>query len=156
MIGIISDTHDNMEAIERAVRLFNDRGVELVLHAGDFVSPFTARVFGKLKAPMIGVFGNNDGDPVTLINFYKGIADIYPQWKKLEHKGKCIYLTHRPLPEPPSDCDLYVFGHTHEPVVESGGRCLVVNPGECAGWLSSRKTVVLADVESGDADIAEI
>jgi putative phosphoesterase len=37
MIGIISDTHDNLPAIKRAVDLFNEKNVDLVLHAGDFV-----------------------------------------------------------------------------------------------------------------------
>jgi predicted phosphodiesterase len=39
-IGIMSDTHDNMPQIKKAVRLFNERGVVHVIHAGDFTSPF--------------------------------------------------------------------------------------------------------------------
>ncbi|MCD6495052.1 metallophosphoesterase family protein, partial [Candidatus Bipolaricaulota bacterium] len=38
-IGIISDTHDNMPKIAAAVRLFNEEHIDLVVHAGDFISP---------------------------------------------------------------------------------------------------------------------
>jgi len=33
-IGIISDTHDNLPQIKKAVEIFNREKVELVLHAG--------------------------------------------------------------------------------------------------------------------------
>jgi len=38
IIGIISDTHDNLPEIEKAVKLFNQKKVGFVLHAGDFVA----------------------------------------------------------------------------------------------------------------------
>ncbi len=155
MIGIISDTHDNMPLISKAVDFFNERKVELVLHAGDFVSPFTSRVFKNLHMPLIGVFGNNDGDRVTLNGFFKGIAEIHPGWIRYEHSNKIIYLTHRPLPSCPEDCDLYVYGHTHEPVIKNGTP-VVVNPGECAGWLSEKCTVALADLEKREAELIEL
>ena len=56
-IGIISDTHDNMPKIAAAARVFNEEKVDLVLHAGDIISPITANEFSALKAPFIGVFG---------------------------------------------------------------------------------------------------
>lgn len=152
MIGIISDTHDNLPVIEKAVELFNSKEVDLVLHAGDFVSPFTARAFNSLKAPLKAVFGNNDGDPVTIIKFFGDGAEFYAGWIRINHKGKVIYLTHCPLPQPPSDCDLYVYGHTHQSVLEKGS-CLIINPGECGGWLSNRPTIAMADLDTGEADI---
>ena len=48
LVGIISDTHDNRRAIEKAVSLFNRREVGMVFHAGDIVSPFTVRDFSRL------------------------------------------------------------------------------------------------------------
>ena len=59
LIGIISDTHDNLPLITRAVRKFNRYQVDLVLHAGDYVSPFTIPCFKTLEARFIGVYGNN-------------------------------------------------------------------------------------------------
>ncbi|MEM1767624.1 MAG: YfcE family phosphodiesterase, partial [Candidatus Bathyarchaeia archaeon] len=62
LIGLMSDTHDNLPMVEKAVSLLNDRKVELVLHAGDYVAPFVIPKLRELKAKVIGVFGNNDGD----------------------------------------------------------------------------------------------
>ena len=76
MIGIISDSHDNMNALWKAVEFFNERGVKAVLHAGDLISPFTARAFKELKPKLYFVFGNNDGDRVTLIKRLEEIGGI--------------------------------------------------------------------------------
>jgi len=70
-VGIISDTHDNLDAIGEAVAIFNDEGIELLIHAGDFISPFTSQPFKKLKASQAGFFGNNDGDKLRLKKDYE-------------------------------------------------------------------------------------
>src|SRR5690348_3348677 len=61
-IGVLSDTHDQYENILKAVKILNDRGVELTIHCGDWISPFSAGFYKDLKSPIKGVFGNNDGD----------------------------------------------------------------------------------------------
>jgi len=48
-IGLISDTHDNLTLVEKAVKQLNQENVELVLHAGDYTSPFTIAKFKPLK-----------------------------------------------------------------------------------------------------------
>ena len=55
-IGVISDTHDNVPMIREAIRRLNALNVDLVLHAGDYVSPFTAKPYSELRATMIGVW----------------------------------------------------------------------------------------------------
>ncbi|MBU2560247.1 YfcE family phosphodiesterase, partial [archaeon] len=62
MIGIISDSHDNLPSVEKAVDYLNSLDLELVIHAGDYIAPFTAIELKKLDAKMVGVFGNNDGE----------------------------------------------------------------------------------------------
>ena len=66
LVGLIADTHDRLPYIEKAVKRLNEENVELVLHAGDYVAPFTATKFKELKADLIGVYGNNDGDKQLL------------------------------------------------------------------------------------------
>ncbi len=80
LIGIMSDTHDNLPAIRKAVEFFNERNVDLVIHAGDYVAPFVARELKKLKAPLKGVFGNNDGERKGL---YEALG-IYDELIELE------------------------------------------------------------------------
>ena len=55
-IGIISDTHDNVEAIERATDVFAEEGVEIVVHCGDFVAPLMVGSFEAFE--LYGVLGN--------------------------------------------------------------------------------------------------
>ena len=76
-IGIMADSHDNLEKIAAAVEVFNNEKVELVLHAGDFIAPFTARPLKYLKCPLTGVFGNNDGEKFGLLKQFEGIGNIY-------------------------------------------------------------------------------
>jgi predicted phosphodiesterase len=38
-IGLISDTHDNIQDMQNAISLFNDKHVNFVIHASDIVSP---------------------------------------------------------------------------------------------------------------------
>ncbi|MGB5089822.1 MAG: metallophosphoesterase family protein [Nitrososphaeraceae archaeon] len=70
-IGIISDTHDNIENIQKAVKEFNNRQVEIVLHAGDFVSPIAVESFAGIK--LVGILGNNDTDIPGLTSAFNKI-----------------------------------------------------------------------------------
>ena len=98
-VGIIADTHDNLVAISNAVELFNGEGIELLIHAGDFIAPFTARSFKKLEAPLVGVFGNNDGDKPLLKELYKetGVGELYEDPYEFELANKKMIVTHKPL-----------------------------------------------------------
>jgi putative phosphoesterase len=150
-IGIISDTHDNMPKIAAAVRLFNEEGVDLVLHAGDFISPITANEFSSLKAPFIGVFGNNDGERLYLTKRFEEIGPIYPDHHEFEFAGKRGVMMHEPkfidALVKSGEYDLVVYGHTHAIDIREGGT-LVINPGEACGWISGKATVVILDTNT--------
>lgn len=70
-IGLISDTHDNIQNIRRAVRKFNDKHVDLVIHAGDIVSPNAVESLADVK--LVGVLGNNDKDVAGLTSAFNKI-----------------------------------------------------------------------------------
>jgi putative phosphoesterase len=72
LIGIIADTHDNLVPTRKAIKLFNDRKVKYVIHAGDYTSPFTLKLFKELKCKYVGIFGNNDGDKLLLLERSEG------------------------------------------------------------------------------------
>lgn len=48
-IGLISDTHDNIQNIQKAIISFNDIQVRVVIHAGDIVSPETVEAFDGME-----------------------------------------------------------------------------------------------------------
>jgi putative phosphoesterase len=147
-IGVMADSHDNLPALVKAVSLFNDAGVSLVLHAGDLISPFTAKPFKQLKCELIAVYGNNDGEIKGLAEVFDG--RIYRAPYLVQFKGKNILLMHEPdnleALAISGKFDAIIYGHTHEIDIRKGPT-LVINPGECGGWLSGRRTVALWDVE---------
>ena len=158
LIGIMSDSHDDMAQIKKAVELFNARGVEHVLHAGDVISPFTFEVMGGLSAPFSGIFGNNDGDRVLLRE--KSGGRISTQPLMIELGGKRIAMVH----EPPSvdslaqsgNFDLVIYGHTHRPDTRQHGGTLVINPGKTARLHKGTSTVALLDLSSMKAELIEL
>ena len=66
LVGIVSDSHDNVPMLRRAVEHFSAAGCELVLHAGDVIAPFAMAVMDGLSCPFKAIYGNNDGEKVGL------------------------------------------------------------------------------------------
>lgn len=155
LLGIISDTHDDMEAIKRAVSLFNERGVSYVLHAGDIISPFTFEVLGSLKADFMGIFGNNDGDRLLLNKKSGGRLSTQPLITEID--GKKIVLIHEPdIVEPLLESkrfDIIIYGHTHTPEIREKHNTIVLNPGKAARLHKGTSTVTIFDTETNKAEI---
>ena len=65
-IGLVTDIHDHVEPLARAVGLFRQRGVDLVVTLGDSCDAFTrhsraAEVVELLRgAGAVGIWGNHD------------------------------------------------------------------------------------------------
>ena len=162
IIGAMSDTHDRLDAVDKAISFFNSQGVTDVLHAGDLVSPFVVPLFSKLKARLHYVWGNNEGDH----DFIKvRLADIgvrpLGDFGTLELGGRKIALlhgTHEAIVDSlvkSGAYDVAVRGHNHR--AESiDGKTLVVNPGEVCGYLTGRQTVALIDLDKMHAQIVEL
>ena len=159
-IGIISDTHDNLPQIKIAVEIFNREKVELVLHAGDFVSPFTFLEFKNLNCPLKGVFGNNDGDKLYLQEKFKVIGEIYPAPYIVKINNKNVIMLHKEklidaLAES-QRYDVIIYGHTHRSDLRKIGKTLIINPGECGGWLTGKSTIALLDLKTLEAKIINL
>jgi putative phosphoesterase len=153
LVGLIADTHDRLPMVEKAVKRLNEENVELVLHAGDYVAPFVVPKLKDLKARLIGVFGNNDGDHEFLkkrFSEYKGL-EIRGHFAEITIDGLKVALLHgheeellKALIESES-FDVVVHGHTHKVEVYQKGKTLVVNPGEVCGYLTGKSTIALFD-----------
>ncbi|MEW6108950.1 MAG: metallophosphoesterase [Nitrospirota bacterium] len=158
LIGIISDTHDNMDQIRKAVELFNQKKVEHVLHAGDFISPFTFRILRELKCGFTGIFGNNDGDKLLLQKMSEG--RIFNQPHIFELSDRKIIMIHEhhivnALAES-GHYDVVIYGHLHEADVRKVKNTLVINPGEAGSWLYGKSTVAIADLSAMTAEIINL
>jgi len=159
LIGVMADTHDNVPLIERAVAVFNEKKVGFVLHAGDFVAPFSLRPLEALSCPWIGVFGNNDGEQKGLTQVSRG--RIQPAPFELNLDGKIVVVVHdlagfdrKAFVK--KGAELIVHAHTHEALIEREGEALIVNPGEVGGWLTGRSTVALVDTGTMEATTEEL
>ena len=158
LIGIMSDTHDNLILTQKAIDLFNTKKVEHVIHAGDYTSPFTLKLFSALKCPFSGVFGNNDGDKLLLLERADGNIHNQPYLFSL-NKKKILVMHEHHIIDALADSghfDLIVYGHTHEADIRKVNKTLVVNPGEVGTWLYGKSTVALADLNTMTAETVEL
>ncbi|MBI4832712.1 MAG: metallophosphoesterase [Candidatus Lindowbacteria bacterium] len=159
LIGIMADSHDNMNMLKKAVDLFNEHRVGLVLHAGDYIAPFTAREFRRLHCKLVGVFGNNDGEKFGLVKQFEGFGQLHEGIYQLEVNGKVIAITHYPeIAETLASrgsYDVVIYGHTHRAETRET-KPLVINPGECGGWLEGKSTVAILDLDTMRAELVEL
>jgi putative phosphoesterase len=169
-IGVISDTHDRLEAIDTALQYFVRQGIETVIHCGDWKSLsslvyFTERA-AELNLKVYGVLGNNDTDVEGFILFAKtmtthvrleeGILEL-----NIDDKRIAVYHGHHAptLRKVRTDdsYDIVCLGHTHKPLIENVDSILLVNPGSTAFSIPRSKTwrptVAIIDTVTLQADI---
>lgn len=158
LIGVMSDTHDNLPAIARAVELFNREGVDLVIHCGDYVAPFVKKELSKLKAPMKGVFGNNDGERRGLREAI-GVEDEILELDVEGIKIAVLHGTDERMVHAFARSQLYdivIRGHTHKYEIAELGRTILLNPGEVGGYVSGIKSVAFIDTQKREIKILNL
>lgn len=154
LIGLMADSHDRVPAIRELLERMAERGVGMVLHAGDYCSPFSLGPFHDLSIALAGVFGRNDGDHEGLKAFAaKGMGtELYESPHSIEVGGRRVLVVHdlgevheRSL----ESHEIIVHGFTHRQEMRelSGGAC-IINPGEACGWLHGTPAAAILDLES--------
>jgi putative phosphoesterase len=153
LVGLLADTHDRVPAIDALLREMMSRGVGLVLHAGDYCSPFALRPFVDHSVALAGVFGKNDGDHESL-NAYAATAigiELFESPHSLEVAGQSILLVHdigEVSPRSIEGHSIVVHGFTHREEMKDRGDALIVNPGEGCGWLYGAPSAAVLDLET--------
>lgn len=155
LIGVISDSHDDMAQLKKAVDLFNAKKVGHVIHAGDLVSPFTFDVLKGLTCPFIGIFGNNDGDRMMLKQKSRG--RIHSQPLMLNAENRRVAVVHEPASvealAKSGMYDIVIYGHTHMPDLRTIGKTIVLNPGKSAKLHKGKSTVAIFDTATMKVDV---
>ncbi len=126
-IGLISDTHGHID--DRILLHFKE--VDEIWHAGDIGSLDVTDQLAEV-APVIGVYGNIDGDKVRR---------EFPKNRRFLCEGVDVWITHiggKPYvynketrgPIHANTPDLFICGHSHILRVEKDKRinCLYMNP----------------------------
>lgn len=139
-IAVLSDSHDHIPNLRRAVLRANQEEAELLIHCDDLISPFMLPYLEQFNGPAHLIYGNNAGDQHlissrcaspdskirhhgvhgTLVAGALRIAiEHYPNWaRELARSG---------------DFDLVCCGHNHIFHVERLNECLLLNPGDLLG-----------------------
>ena len=155
IVGILADSHDNVPMVRKAVEKLKVEGAEILIHAGDFIAPFSVKALVEFPGEVIAVFGNNDGERNGIRRILPTVCDP----PRIDTIGDRRFLTVHDVAAIEEamleGIDVVVCGHSHEPSVEQKDY-LAVNPGECGGWLSGRCTAALLDTETLDARIVDI
>ena len=156
----MADSHDNLDAVKKAVRFFKHTKCELVMHAGDFVAPFAAKELEHLLCPVKAVFGNCDGEKRGLQKAIQPFGEIKEAPLVFSHADRSILITHIHVSvdklAASGKYQAIFFGHTHKPEIRKVNNTLLVNPGETGGWLSGRSTVAILDPATWEAEIVPL
>ncbi|MEB3846274.1 MAG: metallophosphoesterase [Desulfurococcales archaeon] len=168
LLGVMSDSHDNIPNVRRAIEKLDKEGVDLIIHLGDIVSPFTLREICSKGIHVEAVFGNNCGEKMLLSRVAGECgAAIGDPPRILQLNGKKILLLHGFGPKDltvqiarelasTGSYDVVLFGHTHEAMVEKHGGTLLLNPGETLGYLTGKASVAVVDTERLDGWVLPI
>jgi putative phosphoesterase len=154
LIGLMSDSHDRVPAIRELLERMIEHGAGMVLHAGDYCSPFSLAPFLELNVPFAGVFGRNDGDREGLKAYAaKGVGiELHESPHSFEVGGRRILLVHdlgevheRSL----ESHEIIITGFTHrQEMRELDNGALIVNPGEACGWLYGTPTAAILELDT--------
>lgn len=173
-LGIISDTHDKLSAIKKAIESFHTQKVTMIIHCGDWTLPETATAFAEEAArfslPVYAVFGNRDilrqeiMEQNNLQSFPINFADSEIYTFEQDAISFAIYHGHhkptlKKLREDET-IDILFTGHTHKPKIERIEQKLIVNPGSTAFSIPRSKnyipTVAVVDANTNNAKIIKL
>jgi len=158
-VAILSDIHDNVWALERA--LARAAGCDELLLLGDLCAPFTMGIIaGAFAGPIHLVWGNNDGDRLHIAEqAARGKVTLHGDLAELTLDERQVALTHYPhigrALARGGTYDLVCYGHNHQRSLTTMGRTLLLNPGEVMGRFGVRSYAVY-DADAGAAEIFEL
>ena len=165
--------HDNLRHLVKAIEFFNNEKIELLIHCGDWIQPFTMRTYTELKCPIKGVLGNGDPDiqkfmyqlqnEEILKNLNLHLSPIFLDFTiggirfgifhgDDENLNKCLIES--------QVLDVLCLGHTHIPSIEQNEKTLVINPGSLIGYMQETgnqpATVAVYDTGTKKAEIIDL
>jgi len=134
LLGVLSDSHDQVERVRRAASIFRGRAVTTIVHCGDITTAGTVAALSGL--PVHWVFGNCDWSRSALRTAMLHHGHLcHGRRGAIERAGLSIAFTHGDdagilsgLVESGSH-HLVLHGHTHLRELRRAGATTVLNPG---------------------------
>lgn len=145
-IAIISDSHDNVPNLEKALEYINDQNIKTLIHCGDICSPTVLKriIEPNFKGQIYLVHGNVS-DRNRLEEYVKKYDNVQlcGDSGSIEMSGRKITFCHFPDEAKKlarsRKYDIVFYGHTHKPWLSyeklNGRRVKLVNPGTLAGMF---------------------
>ena len=168
-IGVISDTHNQMNLIRKALQTFKDEKVGMIIHAGDMDLASVLEEFKEAEVPIRMVLGNIDQEPELFLEKARslGLDFTLNAFLNFEFGGKNFYVFHGNVLGKLSNVieilvkskkyDVIVYGHTHAPKREIRDKVLVLNPGSLEPLSAGvEPSVAIYDTTTGKARIIAV
>jgi len=160
-VGLLADTHDRIPSVRDLIMRMAAKGVTLVMHAGDYCSPFSLEPFHETNIALLGIFGRNDGDHEGLkAHAARGMGmELYESPHSFDVSGHRILLVHdigEVNRRSVESHEFVVHGHTHIQETILRGDALVVNPGEACGWIKGVCTAAILDLDTREVEIVTL
>ncbi len=136
-ILIISDSHDNIPNLKKALALAKKEKVGSLLHCGDVASTATLKFIEEnFSGRIFLVFGNADNEREKILRIGGSSnrqTKIFPESAALKIGGLAIAISHYPakakILAKSQQYDFVFYGHNHRPWVEIMGETILANPG---------------------------
>ena len=156
-IAIISDTHNDLYAIDQLLKALRTEKVQSIIHCGDMTRSATAESFKDFV--IHHVWGNGDLDTLGLqfaIQECQPGSTTTPTYSTILENQRIIALhghNHNLLNTfiESGSYEYVLHGHTHRQRLEKFGKTTVINPGALGGGFRSTNSFVILDLKSGDA-----
>ncbi|MCP4975437.1 MAG: YfcE family phosphodiesterase [Maribacter sp.] len=141
-IALISDIHDNIWNLQKALAMPELQATEAMLCCGDLCSPFVIHLLGQAySSPVHIVLGNNDGDVAAIIGNSKKYSNIHihGEYFRSSLGGSTLAMNHYPdkarVIAENGGFDIVCYGHNHTLVKdEVVDDTLLINPGPIMGY----------------------
>ncbi|MBN1812874.1 MAG: metallophosphoesterase family protein [Anaerolineae bacterium] len=160
-IGIIADTHDDIDNLKAALAMLQAEGVTTILHCGDVCGPHMIRAL--LGFDVWIVQGNMDSDSKLTAAVEEAFGQGRLAWlQRLALDGTSVAMLHGDNEEAlqnliaSGEYAYVLHGHTHKPRDQMVGRTRVINPGALGGTRPQRYSFCILDLATGEPRFFEL
>ncbi len=153
-IAILSDTHNHLANLQKALRIIEDENIQTVIHCGDVTTTETLALLSPCK--VILTYGNGDfssgemRNTLLRLNPESYAGSVFQG----EIDGLMIAVTHgHHLSQYQNlinsqQFDWIFFGHSHRREDRLQGRTRLVNPGALGGLHKEERSFCILDTQT--------
>ena len=161
-IGVLSDTHDNLDNVLTVLEILRQRGIETVIHCGDLTDFTMISHFSGFR--LIYLIGNMDVATGTIRKRVEQMRE--DNFAGLVYQGKLdgrmVAATHSHLEGKVMELvrekrfDWIFHGHSHEKRDETVRGTRIVNPGALGGLARGPRSFCIVDLTAGEVEFIEL